>query len=137
MGLLCGTTETDKRHLAVDTKDSLKSRMRENCKYGSEEGRRQQCRSSTQQLPPQLFVSSTPRGGLRLPQFKVLCTFSCLFQILAFHLEVSCHIFIIGVNIGTVFFFSVYFCFPVCLFATFLDNIAANQFTAPVPQGSA
>lgn len=49
MGLLCGTTETDKRHLAVDTKDSLKSRMRENCKYGSEEGRRQQCRSSTQQ----------------------------------------------------------------------------------------
>ncbi len=49
MGLLCGTTETDKRHLTVDTKDSLKSRMRENCKYGSEEGRRQQCRSSTQQ----------------------------------------------------------------------------------------
>ena len=29
--------------LGADAKDSLKSRMRENCKYGSEEGRRQQC----------------------------------------------------------------------------------------------
>ena len=35
--------------LAADAKDSLKSRMRENRKYGSEEGRRQQCRPPTQQ----------------------------------------------------------------------------------------
>lgn len=47
--LLCGTVETDRGHLATDTKDSLKSRMRENRKYGSGEGRRQQCQSSTQQ----------------------------------------------------------------------------------------
>ena len=41
MGLLCGIAETDKRHLAVDTKDSLKSRMRENCTSGSVRGSRQ------------------------------------------------------------------------------------------------
>ena len=35
--------------LGADAKDSLKSRMRENRKYGSEEGRRQQCRPPTQQ----------------------------------------------------------------------------------------
>ena len=35
--------------LAADAKDSLKSRMQENRKYGSEEGRRQQCRPPTQQ----------------------------------------------------------------------------------------
>ena len=34
--------------LAADAKDSLKSRMRENRKHGSEEGR-QQCRPPTQQ----------------------------------------------------------------------------------------
>ena len=33
----------------MDTEDSLKSRMQENCTYGSVEGRRQQCQSSTQQ----------------------------------------------------------------------------------------
>ena len=33
----------------MDTKDRLKSRMRENRTYGSEEGRRQQCQLSTQQ----------------------------------------------------------------------------------------
>ena len=32
----------------MDTKDGLKSRMRENRTYGSEEGRRQQCQPSTQ-----------------------------------------------------------------------------------------
>ena len=38
----------DQLQLGADAKDSLKSRMRENRKYGSEEGRRQQCRPSTQ-----------------------------------------------------------------------------------------
>ena len=34
----------------MDTKDSLKSRMREIRTYGSVEGRRRQCQSSTQQV---------------------------------------------------------------------------------------
>ncbi len=36
----------------MDTEDSLKRRMQENCTYGSVEGRRQQCQSSTQQEIP-------------------------------------------------------------------------------------
>ena len=43
----------------MDTKDSLKSRMRENRTYGSVEGRRQQCRPSTQQQKKDFITSNT------------------------------------------------------------------------------
>ncbi len=41
MGLLCDAAENHERHLAMEANDCLKSRMRENRTYGSEEGRRQ------------------------------------------------------------------------------------------------
>ena len=50
--------------LGADAKDSLKSRMRENRKYGSEEGRRQQCRPPTQQIHK--------RSGLRIEMIAEL-----------------------------------------------------------------
>ena len=39
--LLCDDAENHKGRLATEAKDCLKSRMRENRTYGSEEGRRQ------------------------------------------------------------------------------------------------
>ena len=58
--------------LGADAKDSLKSRMRENRKYGSEEGRRQQCRPTTQQNEKKTATSNAEMVTISRAEYELL-----------------------------------------------------------------